>query len=57
MWQVNSSKILKPFLRKRNNITYLDGGIGTLLQNAGLKPGELPEMIWRIRLKRPAGIP
>ena len=31
----------------KNNITYLDGGIGTLLQNAGLKPGELPET-WNI---------
>ena len=27
----------------QNNITYLDGGMGTLLQSAGLKPGELPE--------------
>ncbi|HIV17192.1 MAG TPA: homocysteine S-methyltransferase family protein [Candidatus Alectryocaccobium stercorigallinarum] len=27
----------------KNNITYLDGGMGTFLQSAGLKPGELPE--------------
>lgn len=27
----------------RDHITYLDGGIGTLLQKAGLAPGELPE--------------
>ncbi len=26
-----------------NNILYLDGGMGTLLQKEGLKPGELPE--------------
>ena len=27
----------------KNNITVLDGGMGTLLQRAGLNPGELPE--------------
>lgn len=27
----------------QNHITYLDGGMGTLLQDAGLAPGELPE--------------
>lgn len=27
----------------KNNILYLDGGMGTLLQEAGLAPGELPE--------------
>lgn len=26
----------------KNNILYLDGGMGTLLQEAGLAPGELP---------------
>ena len=26
-----------------NNIVYLDGGMGTLLQEKGLKPGEYPE--------------
>ncbi len=31
---------------KENNV-YLDGGMGTLLQNAGLAPGELPER-WNI---------
>lgn len=31
----------------KNNLTYLDGGMGTLLQNQGLKPGELPER-WNI---------
>ena len=30
-----------------DNIIYLDGGTGTLLQKAGLKPGELPER-WNI---------
>lgn len=30
-----------------NNIVYLDGGMGTLLQERGLKPGELPER-WNI---------
>ncbi len=29
------------------NTVYLDGGMGTLLQECGLKPGELPE-IWNI---------
>ncbi len=27
----------------KNNTVYLDGGMGTLLQSAGLKPGEYPE--------------
>ncbi len=31
----------------KSNITYLDGGMGTLLQKRGLKPGELPER-WNI---------
>lgn len=30
-----------------NNIVYLDGGMGTLLQAKGLRPGELPER-WNI---------
>lgn len=28
----------------RNEIVYFDGGMGTLLQSMGLKPGELPEL-------------
>ena len=32
----------------RENILYLDGGMGTLLQAQGLKPGELPET-WNLR--------
>lgn len=31
----------------KNNIVYLDGGMGTLLQAKGLMPGEFPEM-WNI---------
>lgn len=31
----------------KDNIVYLDGGMGTLLQEAGLKPGEYPER-WNI---------
>lgn len=31
----------------KNNIVYLDGGMGTLLQAQGLKPGEYPER-WNI---------
>ena len=31
----------------KNNIVYLDGGMGTLLQELGLKPGEYPEL-WNI---------
>lgn len=31
----------------KNNIVYLDGGMGTLLQKLGLKPGEYPES-WNI---------
>ncbi len=34
----------------KNNTVYLDGGMGTLLQSAGLKPGELPE---RLNISRP----
>jgi len=32
----------------KTNILYLDGGMGTLLQEKGLKPGELPER-WNIQ--------
>ena len=35
----------KEFLK--NNKVYLDGGMGTLLQEKGLKPGEYPER-WNI---------
>ena len=31
----------------KENILFLDGGMGTLLQEQGLKPGELPER-WNI---------
>ena len=31
----------------KNNIVYLDGGMGTLLQAQGLAPGEYPER-WNI---------
>ena len=31
----------------KDHIVYLDGGMGTLLQNAGLAPGEYPEL-WNI---------
>lgn len=31
----------------RDNFIILDGGMGTLLQEAGLKPGELPER-WNV---------
>lgn len=31
----------------KNNIVYLDGGMGTLLQKSGLQPGELPER-WNV---------
>lgn len=34
----------------KNNILFLDGGMGTLLQAQGMKPGELPE---RLNLSRP----
>lgn len=34
----------------KDNIVYLDGGMGTLLQEKGLKPGELPER-WNITHK------
>ena len=33
-----------------NNIVYLDGGMGTLLQESGLKPGEYPEC-WNLTHK------
>ena len=33
----------------KNNIVYLDGGMGTLLQKSGLRPGELPER-WNVSL-------
>lgn len=36
---------LKEYLK--NNIVFLDGGMGTLLQKSGLQPGEHPEM-WNI---------
>ena len=36
---------LKEYLQ--NNIIYLDGGMGTLLQEKGLASGELPER-WNI---------
>lgn len=36
---------LRDFIK--NNIVYLDGGMGTLLQKSGLQPGELPER-WNI---------
>ena len=35
----------KKFLQE--NIVYLDGGMGTLLQAQGLTPGEFPEL-WNI---------
>ena len=31
----------------KDNLVFLDGGMGTLLQAAGLMPGELPER-WNI---------
>ena len=31
----------------RSGLTYFDGGTGTLLQQQGLRPGELPET-WNI---------
>ena len=31
----------------KNNIVYLDGGMGTMLQEQGLQPGEYPER-WNI---------
>ena len=34
----------------KNNIVYLDGGLGTLLQSKGLTPGEHPEL-WNISHK------
>ena len=34
----------------KNNLIFLDGGTGTLLQEAGLPDGELPE---RFNLSRP----
>ena len=37
----------------RSSLTYCDGGMGTLLQARGLKPGEFPEL-WN--LSRPQDI-
>ena len=34
---------------------YFDGGTGSLLQERGLKPGELPET-WNLRRKAPLAI-
>ena len=31
----------------KNNLVFLDGGMGTMLQNEGLLPGEFPEQ-WNI---------
>ena len=31
----------------QDNLVILDGGMGTLLQKAGLAPGELPE-VWNL---------
>ena len=42
---------LKEYMK--NNVLYLDGGMGTLLQERGLKPGERPEL-WN--LSRPEDI-
>ena len=42
---------LKEYMK--NNVLYLDGGMGTLLQDRGLKPGERPEL-WN--LSRPEDI-
>ena len=39
---------IREFLK--NNLLYLDGGMGTLLQSEGLAAGELPE---RLNLTRP----
>lgn len=39
------SMTIRDFIK--NNIVYLDGGMGTLLQKSGLQPGELPER-WNI---------
>ena len=33
-------------------IIFFDGGMGTLLQEAGLKPGELPEL-WNVNNPEP----
>ena len=32
----------------KDNLLFLDGGMGTLLQERGLKPGELPEW-WNLQ--------
>ena len=40
-------KIMKILEYTKNNILYLDGGMGTLLQERGLKAGELPE-VWNL---------
>ena len=39
--------IMKILDYMRDNFVFLDGGMGTLLQEAGLKPGELPER-WNV---------
>ncbi len=39
--------IMKILDYMRDNFIFLDGGMGTLLQEAGLKPGELPER-WNV---------
>lgn len=41
----SASMNIRDFIK--NNIVYLDGGMGTLLQKSGLQPGELPEH-WNI---------
>ena len=38
-----NQKAKKPALLLREGVTMLDGGMGTLLQARGLKPGEKPE--------------
>lgn len=43
----NTGEEMKILDYLKDNILYLDGGMGTLLQKQGLKPGELPER-WNI---------
>lgn len=50
MGNKNSMNVLEYI---KENITYLDGGMGTLLQKKGLQPGELPE---RWNLSHPESI-
>ena len=38
-----TGKRMKRELLKEDQLTYLDGGMGTMLQARGLKPGERPE--------------